>query len=756
MDKKIGIVTWFTHTNFGTLLQVTASSHFINKLGYDTEIINYHNDKPVVDVNEYNFKFFIHKLLEKVKNRSNPLYFSDTKSTVFHNYIHKNLNLSKECSVKSQLFELNDEYGAFVCGSDQVWSPVHFDPTYYLDFVEEGKRIAFAPSLGLSTIHSKNVQNIIKTELNKFSHISVREEEGKSALKDLTSKDIKVLVDPTFLLTSKEWDERLGIRSVTKSEPYILCYFLGNNKEYWDSIRLLQKKTGYVIKILPIYQKDLNRGFEIIEDAGPREFVELIKNAEIVCTDSFHGMIFSMIYHKLFISYKRFSDKKIGSQNSRIDNLLRLFNAESSLFKNMEQLNHLDIFKLDYNLVDKVILEEGIKSKDYIVHAINSVEVVNKKATVEHITNTCSGCGVCENICPTKAINISCNEYGFKQSVVNQDMCIGCERCIKTCGFRGEYVADFNESTNTYMLQSRDEEALRASSSGGAAYEFTKWAIENEYQVIGCSLNEDGRSANHILIDQLEDIPHLQGSKYLQSDLSGVLKTIKLDKNIMIIGLPCQIEATRKYLKLIKFKNQVIFIDLICHGVPTNNLWLKYLEENNMSEIKSVNFRDKKYSWHEKHLTVETSDFTQTKAQEDDLYLKIFSYGMIDCSSCYECKFRRGSSADIRIGDFWGPKYQEDTKGVSIVLSNTDTGEKIINDLIAENKVNIKLEELSDYFSNQAVENSVKPIYYYQMLEDIKDGIKLESIYKKYVYYKEKELKIYRLLLRLKNIVKRG
>ena len=270
------------------------------------------------------------------------------------------------------------------------------------------------------------------------------------------------------------------------------------------------------------------------------------------------------------------------------------------------------------------------------------------------------------------------------------------------------------------------------SSSGGFAYELSKYMLENDFKVIGCTYNKYEKKAEHIIIDEKQQLHLLSGSKYLQSDISSIINQIlDIDKGIFF-GTPCQVAGVDSILRMNNRRDHFILIDLICHGVPSYNLWDKYLKkiikENNLGNQPDVQFRYKKNGWKNKTLKIESDGKIYLGMDNEDLFYRHFQNRDCFLDSCYECLYRVQTSADIRIGDYWGPKYSSNTEGVSMIIANSNIGKDLIENCLSKIMI-IEEHECSDYWY-QYPYNPVRPLYYEQLLYELRKTNKsIEQIF---------------------------
>ena len=303
---KLAIMTWFHYRNYGTALQVTALSKVLKNVGADPYVIDYIPCSFFRSIPDYSLSGIFRKV-GKRKSFNGPFFLNEEKEQLFEAFIQRHLKFTEKCDDLSDLENLNRYYDGFVCGSDQIWSPLVFNPHFFLDFVKDSnKKIAYAPSFGVNVIEDLYVKKQIKELLSDFKYISVRETDGKKIIENLTSQKASVVLDPTLLLTKEEW-QSLFYLNKKQEQPYLIAYMLGQDSKHWDEIYRLSEQMNLEIKVIPVYDEDLKRKGCIDSAIGPREFLELMYNASYICTDSFHGMAFSVNFQKQFTAFKRFN-----------------------------------------------------------------------------------------------------------------------------------------------------------------------------------------------------------------------------------------------------------------------------------------------------------------------------------------------------------------------------------------------------------------------------------------------------------------
>jgi len=372
---NIGIVTWFHYINYGTVLQAYALQQFLKKEGYNCVIVNYIPQlKTILEKIKYG------KYIKRTKDKIESIKFRSLRPEIikqlierknlFRSFVERNINLTPEIRSNEDLRKLNESIDCFICGSDQIWNPENLNGIYFLNFVDDGKKkIAYAPSFGVRRIPVFKKRKIQKW-INRYDKLSVREEVGVNILKSLTSKKAEVVLDPTLLLSEHDWEKIMVSPNI--NDDYILCYFLGDRKEYWDAVDSLKDQTSYKVVVIPVKFNSFLKNYDMRISVGPEEFIGLIKNAKFIMTDSYHGTLFSIVFKKDFYVFKRFDDKKKDSQNSRIYNVLKMCNLEERIINNdiTEKCKtgiHIDNFEDVYEIINDRIEY----SKNFLLTALS-------------------------------------------------------------------------------------------------------------------------------------------------------------------------------------------------------------------------------------------------------------------------------------------------------------------------------------------------------------------------------------------------
>ena len=298
----------------------------------------------------------------------------------------------------------------------------------------------------------------------------------------------------------------------------------------------------------------------------------------------------------------------------------------------------------------------------------------------------CCGCGVCTQICPKQCITMQADEEGFLYPAVNDDACIHCGLCEKTCPVRN-VQPEAEGKPKAFAAFSRDEHERQSSSSGGIFSLLAEQVLECGGAVFGAEMAADCRSVNHSATESPEELCRLRGSKYLQSTIGSTYAQAKefLDagRRVLFSGTPCQIEGLKSFLK--KDYDNLLCVDVICHGAPSPKLWEKYIdyrEHQAGAAVQRTIFRHKKYGWKSYAVLLEFSNNTAyEQILSKDLYMQMFLQDLCLRPSCYDCKFKKlHRVSDITLADFWGCERvcpeMDDDRGLSAVLIHSDKGQK--------------------------------------------------------------------------------
>lgn len=310
---------------------------------------------------------------------------------------------------------------------------------------------------------------------------------------------------------------------------------------------------------------------------------------------------------------------------------------------------------------------------------------------IDKVTNEqCCLCRACSNRCPTDAIEFVSEDKGFYYPKINHEKCIGCQKCEKVCPIMNPNQRQISdEFPKVYAAKSKNEASRLQSTSGGIFYEAATTILRNGGYVCGAIL-KDGFRIAHTLSNDSKVVQAMRGSKYAQSDTSGVYKEIELvlrsGRPVLFFGCPCQVAGLRAYLG--KEYENLFLLEPICHGVPSQVMldsYIAQMEQRYKSKIQEIRFRDKKLGWHRSAVSI---NFENGKNYLEpitvDAYMGAFLSGTTLKECCYQCQFKNFSSgSDITLGDFWGAEKaipgSDDNKGLSAVFVNSNKGQELLN-----------------------------------------------------------------------------
>lgn len=547
-------------------------------------------------------------------------------------------------------------------------------------------------------------------DIKTFDTIIVREELSYRAVTKFVPKErVLKLPDTAFSLAKKEvelpeiFKENKKVVGINIS-PLISNYTDDENniiQSVQALIDYILKNTDYNIALIPhVYiegnndldslsmVKDLYKNEKRIQAVNDRiydaeEIKYIISKCSYLIAARTHASIagYSSYVPTLVIGYS------VKSRGIAIE----LFGESENYVIPVDQMtpeklvNRFKFIKENEQKIIKQLNEKIPKIKKQSEDLIESLLEKLDKLDEKYIThpNKCTGCMACFNACPHEAIEIITNKEGFKFPKINGEKCVHCSICKKICPHNRYYKNEYKEP-ECYAVYNLNEEDRKQSSSGGIVTSIAKEILKDNGITYGVALED--LKANHIRIDSKKDLNKIKGSKYIQSNINLIFRDVKRDlndkKQVLFIGTPCQIEGLKSYLKQ-RYEN-LICISIMCHGVPSPEIFRKYIEEKADLTIKNVNFRNKKTGWHKYSVEYEYEDGAKELVPfTKDTYMNGYLKNLFLRESCYDCqmRFNTKNSADLIIGDFWGIENllpnMDDDKGVSALILNSNKGKEI-------------------------------------------------------------------------------
>lgn len=376
MKKKVAVVNRTTLKNYGSVLQSYALCEAIKSLGYDSEIIwqkgalSKNNDFRPKKMIRSALRLLVHPSLwgktlrmAKGSKATDTQIVSEMTLSMFDRFVDNHIQRRFLSYNEMKSYARSDECHKLVCGSDQVWcsTTLYVDPLMYLRFAPKGKRVAYAPSIGRSYIPKYN-RSVMRKYISEIDQVSIRESEGARLVCELTGKNVPVVVDPTLLLGKEHWE---NIAVPSEKSNYILCYFLSDVSEcVQKEIIKLAKEHGKNVVGLKTRLPDVENAVGVeYPDAGPAEFLGLVRDADLVITDSYHGMLFSLIFERQFYSVHRQS--KDYDQSTRQRSVLEKLGINERYV-----IDEFGDGEIDYDKVNGILNLEINESIKYLDNAL--------------------------------------------------------------------------------------------------------------------------------------------------------------------------------------------------------------------------------------------------------------------------------------------------------------------------------------------------------------------------------------------------
>ena len=372
--------------------------------------------------------------------------------------------------------------------------------------------------------------------------------------------------------------------------------------------------------------------------------------------------------------------------------------------------------------------------------------------------DSCTACSACQSICHKHAITMITDDEGFQYPYINEDSCVECGLCIKTCPANKDLDVTSSYPQQPYLAWINDDEVRLDSSSGGIFTALARYVISQGGVVCGAAYDDD-MTVRHRIVDNENDLIHLRGSKYVQSITEGIFSDIKvyLNKGVMVyfVGTPCQVAGLKSFLK--KKYDNLLTSDLICHGVPSGNLFkeqIKYFERKEGKKIVDVKFRAKKRFGQGYDIQIITNTgANKFFCAELVPYFNGFWKNITLRESCYKCQYASlHREGDITLADFWLVKKcfpdVRTSKGTSLVFVNSIIGENIFMKLANSGDVYIREATIEQALLGQGQLKSPVP----RPIE--RDGYKRYLDFEKYCNGLLKNSIGYKIKMHLRNAIK--
>jgi hypothetical protein len=392
--KKVGLAVVTYKDNFGSALQTYATQHVLHNLGYATGIFDINGVRG--DINKKKIKYYLSRIFQKDERKyllDNLLSRGRKKTNVssdkyaenmrvrhhmYQDFNRRWLKFLPKVNSWDALSQQSATCDHVVVGSDQLWRPSNIAGGYFtLEFVPDNvNKIALSTSFGVSEL-PESLHKHARNYLDRINSISVREDTGKKIVKELTGRDIPVVCDPTMLLDAEQWKSIQGEEPFIKGN-YILVYYMGDNPQHREFVKGLKAEMGYKIVGLmhgaTYVARDEGLADEEPYNVGPSEFINLIRNAKFMCTDSFHGTVFSILNETPFFSFRRYEDNSEFSTNDRLHTLLKWTGLGERMFYGNEDVKKSMELTIDWTEALKRVADRRTMSIRYLIAALKNGE----------------------------------------------------------------------------------------------------------------------------------------------------------------------------------------------------------------------------------------------------------------------------------------------------------------------------------------------------------------------------------------------
>lgn len=747
---RVALATCHDKHNYGSMLQAWATQEFLEGRGFDVRTIDKaglrgaisvgrrgHYARHAADVQMYAEKapFALHGARQRLSRRFGRE--MGERHAAFEAFARDRFRLTRRAYSFDEARELSAEYDALVVGSDQLWLPVNVAGDYFtLSWVASGvRKVAYATSFGLSELDGWTSRRVGEF-LPGYHAVSVREESGADIVEKVIGRRPEVVCDPTMLLDASRWREvAASARADAPGDPYVLAYFLGRNAWQREAVRELADARG--LKVVAVAHNDsyvrADEGYADLYpwDAGPAEWVRLIDGAELVCTDSFHGTLFSSVLGTPFVSFRRHSEGA-QSTNSRLDTLLGTLGLEDRLCRDPGGLGPIADAPIDFAEVGARVAESREASARWLVEALSFPGRGASRHIEVYHREDCCGCGACASACPVDCVEMTCDAEGCEYPRVDESACVGCGRCVGACPVINRRP-ERERPQEAFLVQHRDPRVLLESTSGGAMTALAQAVIEGGGVVFGAGFLDEGArwragdapgrlAVGHFGVEDESELRRFRNSKYVQSSVGPAYREVREElargREVLFTGTPCQCEGLIAYLG--SKPEGLRLADVVCHAIVCRAAFSSYVGwlEGRVGPIDAVRFRDKArygYGYSSICAVARGEDGSEGvpygAGVESDPYLRAFFGNLSDRPICYVCPFKkRYRESDLTCWDCFDPSEfgsaLDNNGGVTRVLVHSAAG----RDLLDRASRHLAMEEVDADAAVAGVREMTRPV----------------------------------------------
>lgn len=654
---KVGIVTFNSAHNYGAVLQAWALQEFLSLEGHAVDVINYRlpaiddvyrlfkpespYDKPKKNAKHQK------KQLQEVKNREPEKVLAFER---FEQFIEKKLHTTKPYTSFAELSEEKFAYDALITGSDQVWNTGltgGVNPAYLLDFgSEEARRISYAVSRGDKPLSDQD-RLYFERKLAGFDFVSVREENVAEEIGKLTDLEVSVTADPTFLLEREHFDTIRKKYDIPQPYIYVHNVHLTRVDERLCSVaEELSKRTGLPIVANRKNQFEYSDELEDVSDIGPREFLDVIANAEYVVTNSFHATAFALIYHRNFITIPALRNPE------RMQKLLERLQVKNHLIAAVEELpEDLATLAIDYEALEGLKAEYVKASKQFLREALRADYRKDIKHQREHsylrssLPPACYACAACATACGTECIRMEKDAEGFLYPVRANAECGDDKECEKRCVERFNSI-DTGENVRMYAAELYIADPVHNGFRASILEPFCN-TILAQGGVVVAKVSKNQLQPEYRILRTAEDLLLLYMGCLTEGDIrEGIARceeALTEGKPVLFIGSPCEIASVRREITDTT-KGELLTISTNCRGVTSERVMQKYIEfleqkfESKLLELSFEN-RIKGFVRPYVYAAFENKEVS-IEATPKHAFYKAFTKGRLSRPSCYSCIYK--------------------------------------------------------------------------------------------------------------------